>query len=784
MKFSEHWLRTVFDPAISSEALSHLLTMAGLEVEQRDPVATAFSGVVVGEIVGVDAHPDADRLRICRVNTGAGVLQVVCGAQNVRVGMRVACALVGAQLPGILVKQAKVRGAESFGMLCSEQELGLGDDHSGVLDLGGDAAVGEDVRKALDLDDYVFTLKLTPNRGDCLSIQGLAREVAVLLGKAMPSRSVDVVPVEATERREIRLEAGRACPRYFGRVIAGLDGSLPTPRWMVRRLQRSGIRPISALVDITNYVMLEMGQPLHAFDHARLQGGIRVRQASVGERLKLLDGREVELRSTHLVIADDSGAVALAGVMGGERSAVAGDTSSVFLESAYFDPEAVAAASRGLEIASDAAHRFERGVDFELAGPALERATALMLEICGGQAGPIVEACGALPTRAAIEFRPEQVRRVLGVDIAAPQIVDILARLGMTVQERGGAFVVVPPSFRFDVTIEVDLIEEVARVHGYERIVPSLPKGRPPMLPVEERVASVEALKRALAGRDYFEVVTFSFVDRQLELDFTSEQRPVTLANPIASQLSVMRSSLIGSLVECARFNIARKQERVRIFEVAACFARAAEGFEQVERVAGLCYGGALPEQWGDGGRVVDFFDVRGDLEALLGMAQLSFVPAVHPAFHPGQTAQVFFGGRSAGWLGVIHPRWLQKYELAATAVAFELDLATIRAADLPVHLPLSRFPPVRRDLAIVVDESVPASALKESILIDGVPLVSDVNLFDVYRGKGVPDGRKSLAFRVLLQDTEKTLTDAEVEAAVRKIITILQEKHSATLRF
>jgi phenylalanyl-tRNA synthetase beta chain len=784
MKFSEHWLRTVFDPAISSEALSHVLTMAGLEVEQRDPVALAFSGVVVGEITSVEAHPDADRLRICRVDIGAEALQVVCGAPNVRVGMRVACALAGAQLPGAAVKQAKVRGVESSGMLCSERELGLGDDHSGVLDLGsGESALGEDLRKVLELDDHAFTLKLTPNRGDCLSIQGLARELAALMGKALPPRPTQVVASQASDQREIRLEAGSACPRYFGRVITGLDGSAPTPPWMVRRLQRSGVRPISALVDITNYVMLEMGQPLHAFDHARLQGSICVRQARAGERLQLLDGRVVELQSAHLVIADDSGPVALAGVMGGEGSAVAEHTSAVFLESAFFAPEAVAAASRGLEIASDAAHRFERGVDFELAGPALERATALVLEICGGLPGPLAEARGVLPSRAAIEFRPERVRRVLGVDIAVDQIVAMLRRLGMTVQAEEGALVVVPPSFRFDVNIEVDLIEEVARVHGYERIAPSLPQGRPPMLAVQERVTSVEALKRALADRDYFEVVTFSFVDRQLELDFASEQNPVALANPIASQLSVMRSTLIGSLVECARFNIARKQERVRIFETAACFSGGADGFKQVERMTGLCYGSAMPEQWGDGGRIVDFFDVRGDLEALLGAAHLSFVPAVHPAFHPGQTAQVFFGGRSAGWLGVLHPRWLQKYELAATAVAFELDLAMIRATDLPAYQPLSRFPPVRRDLAIMVDEGVPASALKASILRGGAPLVNDVNLFDVYRGKGVPDGRKSLAFRVLLQDTEKTLTDSEVEAAVRKITTVLQEKHGATLR-
>jgi len=783
MKFSESWLRSVYNPALDSDALSHMLTMAGLEVEQADRVAPAFSGVVVGEVIAVEAHPNADRLRVCRVNVGTDILQVVCGAPNVRAGMRVPCATVGTQLGQMKVEKVAMRGVDSCGMLCSQHDLGLGDDHSGLMELDADAAVGEDLRKALDLDDTVFTLKLTPNRGDCLSIHGLAREAAALMGESVTLPVTAPVAAVHEERREIRLEAGDACPRYCGRVISGVEAKSPTPGWMVRRLQRSGVRPISAIVDITNYVMLETGQPLHAFDIENLQGGIRVRFARAGEKLTLLDGREIELSPAHLVIADEARPVALAGVMGGDASGVSDDTATVFLESAYFSPEAVAVASRGLEINSDAAHRFERGVDFALAPRAVERATELMLKICGGRPGPVVEAAGALPARASIALRPERVRSVIGIDLSATAIAALLRRLGIEVEEGAGPLTVTPPSFRFDLNIEVDYIEEVARVHGYDNIPAILPAGRPPMLANAERERSIEAIKRALARRDYFEVVTFSFVDRELEEDFAGRTDSVALANPIASQLSVMRTTLLGSLVEAVRFNVARKQDRVRIFEVAACYAREGDGFAQTERIAGIAYGGALPEQWGDGGRPVDFFDVRGDLEAVFGGPRLAFIPEAHPAFHPGQTARILCDGRAAGWVGTLHPRWLQKYELPAMAVGFELDAAVMRAVDLPTYRQISRFPPVRRDLAIVVDNGVPAACIRDEILASGAPFATDATLFDVYRGKGVPEGRKSLAFRVLLQDTEKTFTDQEVEALIRIIIKNLEENQGGSLR-
>ena len=783
MKFSENWLRSVFDPGLSSEELDHVLTMAGLEVETRETLAARFDGVVVARVVDLRPHPDAERLKICAVDTGNEVLQVVCGASNVRAGMHVAFARPGAQLPGMRVERLQLRGVESYGMLCSESELALGADHSGVIDLGDDAIVGIDVREALDLDDHVFTLKLTPNRGDCLSIEGLARELAALTDKPHKGPHVQEVAATLSDERRITLEAGAACPRYCGRIVAHLDARASTPGWMVRRLQRSGVRPISAVVDITNYVMLETGQPLHAFDLSCLEGGVHVRFARSGERLALLDGRQIDLQPRHLVIADDSRALALAGVMGGETSGVSETTACVFLESAYFAPEVVAEASRGFEIASDAAHRFERGVDFALARRAIERATELVIQICGGEAGPVVEALGELPDRPGIVFSPERVRRAIGLELPVEDIADVLRRLGVEVKQQGGELCATAPSYRFDLAIEVDIIEEVARVYGYERIPASLPVTRTPILPIAEARASTNLIKQALAQRDYFEVVTFSFVDRQIELDFAGEGNPVALANPIASQLSVMRSSLIGSLVECVRFNVARKQERIRVFEVAACYMREGDGYRQVDRIAGICYGSALPEQWGEPSRAVDFYDVRGDLEGIIGAEALSFTPDRHPALHPGQSARVLVGGKDAGWLGALHPRLLQKYELGANTVAFELDLETIRDRGLPAHRPVSRFPPVRRDLALLVDCSVNATTLEETIRAYGGPLVTEVALFDVYRGKGVPDGRKSLAFRVLLQDTEKTLTDSEVESVVQSVVSILQEKHGATLR-
>jgi len=783
MKFSEHWLRCIVDPQLTSPELAHLLTMAGLEVEARDSVAPSFDRVVVGYVTEVEAHPNADRLRVCSVDIGSEILKIVCGAPNARGGMKVACALVGAQLPTSTIAKAKVRGIESSGMLCSARELGLGEDHGGILELGGDAQSGADVRRYLDLDDFVLTLKLTPNRGDCLSIRGLAREIAALTGAQPQWPELRAISAHTTEQVAVHLEAGDACPRYCGRVVRALNAEAMTPAWMVRRLERGGVRPISAVVDITNYVMLELGQPLHAFDLDRLRGDVRVRFATPGERLRLLNGRELDLGAAHLIISDEAGPLALAGVMGGETSGVSSTTEAVFLESAFFAPDVVAQGGRGLELSSDASHRFERGVDFAATREAIERATELMLQICGGEAGPVTETAGTLPPRPTIRLRGERVRRVLGIEIGVQETAAALRRLGLDVAEGEGILDVSPPSFRFDLAIEEDLIEEVARIHGYERIVSSLPAASLPMLPLAESKLDAHTLKQMLAARDYFEVVMFSFVDRQLEIDFSGREDSVALANPIASQMSVMRSSLIGSLVECARFNVAHKQDRVRVFEIAGCFMPAAGEPSQVERIAGLCYGLAGPEQWGASARQVDYFDARGDLEALFGPDRLSFVAATHPAFHPGQCARVSIDGQSAGWLGTMHPRWVQKYEFASAPVAFELDLVVVSTVPIPRFQPVPRFPPVRRDLALFVDESVAAEALLATMRVAGQPLLSDVVLFDVYRGPGVSEGRKSLAFRVLLQDTEKTLTDANVDEVIQRLVNILHNKHGATLR-
>jgi len=783
MKFSESWLRTFVDPPLDSDALAHLLTMAGLEVEANDPVAPAFRGVVVGEVLGVEKHANADRLRVCRVDVGDAVLDIVCGAPNVAVGMKVPCARVGAVLPGIEISATKVRGVQSNGMLCSARELGLGEAHEGLLALPADAKVGLDIRTLLDLDDRLMTLKLTPNRSDCLGMLGLAREVAALTSVDAKLPAPTAVAPKVADAIPVRLEAGAACPRYCGRVVRGVDARAQTPDWMKRRLERSGVRPISVLVDITNYVMLELGQPLHAFDLARLQGSVRVRFARAGERLRLLNGRDVELHEGHLVIADDAAAVALAGVMGGEASGVSDDTVDLFLEGAHFAPETIALASRGLELPSDAAHRFERGVDFAIPAAAVERATALVLELCGGAPGPLADVRGDLPVRTPIRLRPQRANRVLGLDLSAREMAAMLGRLGLVVCATDGTIEATPPSFRFDLAIEEDLVEEIVRVYGFENVVPTLPVVGQRMLPLTETRADPYDLRRALAARDYHEVITFSFVDRDWEEDFGNVAQAPILANPIASQMSVMRTTLLGSLVDAVRFNAARRHERIRLFELAACFTAEADGYGQVERFAGVCCGPAFPEQWGVPSRDVDLFDVRADIEALVAPRPVRLEPAPHPAFHPGQSARVLVNGRPAGWLGALHPRLQQKYELARAVVAFEVDAAVFRERPLPTFAAVPRFLPIRRDLAFILNESVSAEAVAASLRASGESTLVEVALFDIYRGRGVPDGKKSLAFRVLLQDTEKTLTDAEVEEVVRRLSEIIKEEHKGELR-
>jgi phenylalanyl-tRNA synthetase beta chain len=783
VKFSEHWLRTFADPPLGTGALAHALTFAGLEVEEVEPVAPAFAGVVVGEVLSVEKHPAADRLTVCRVSAGDSTVTIVCGAPNVRAGMKVPTALPGAKLPALEISAANVRGVESHGMLCSEKELGLSDEASGLMALAEDAPVGRSVREVLDLDDHLFTTKPTPNRGDCLSILGVAREVAAVTGAKLRAPAAAQIEIAVEDKLEIGLDAPHACPRYCGRIVRGVKATAATPDWIIARLERSGLRPISAIVDVTNYVMLELGQPLHAFDAAKLVGSIRVRFARDGETLALLNGESPALDSRYLVIADQRKAVALAGIMGGADTAVNDDTADIFLESAYFTPDVIAGKSRELGFGSDSSFRFERGVDFEGTRRALDRATELILKICGGHPGPVSEASGAVPTRAPVELRLGRAKRLLGIDLTTQQAEDIFRRLDFVFTRNDDTFVVTPPSYRFDISIEQDLIEELARIHGYDRIPAAAPTAPTTMLPAPERVRTRDVIRSKLVSREYNEVVTYSFIDRRWEEDFCGNSDPVALANPIASQMSVMRSSLIPGLVTTAALNVRHKQTRVRLFEIGRCFATEGDGYAQPTRVGALAYGDALREQWGTPNRRVDFYDMKGDLEALLAPVEVHVDPASHPALHPGRSGRVRAGVRAIGWVGELHPRWQQKYELPTAPMLLELDYDAVEATVLPVFREVPKFPAVRRDIAALFDDELPYEAILGALKGHAPAIVTDVRVFDLYRGADLPKGKKSLAFMVLLQDTRKTLTDAEVESAVSQLREMLRQQFGATLR-
>ncbi len=783
MQFSESWLRTFVNPSLTSGELSHLLTMAGLEVEEMKPVAPAFDKVVVAQVLTKDRHPDADRLNLLTVDVGQGEpLAIVCGAANVAVGMKAPCALVGAKLPPAAgqdkpfeIKQAKVRGVASFGMMCSAKELGLAEESSGLLELAADAPVGQSIRQHLDLDDHLITLKLTPNRADCLSLRGLAREVAALTGAPLQALPRATFSEAGKKTVAVKVSAQAACPRYSGRVISGVNAKAATPAWMVQRLERCGLRSLSALVDVTNYVLLELGQPLHAFDLSKLDGGIEVRFARAGESIKLLNDQVVSLHESMLVIADSKRPVALAGVMGGAESSVDDATTDIFLESAFFAPSAIAGKSRQLGFGSDSSFRFERGVDFKATREALDRATQLILEICGGTAGAVTEVQGSLPARNPVRLRAARVERVLGVALKADAISGILSRLGMECKGQGGDFSITPPSYRFDIAIEEDLLEEIARVHGYENIPALPPQAVMSVQPQAEAVRPLFAVRQAMVLRDYQEAITYSFVEAEWERDLCGNTVPVALKNPIASQMSVMRSSLLGGLLDAARTNLTRKQPRVRLFEVGGCFFAGQGKYVQHDRLGGLAYGSAQPEQWGVAARPVDFYDVKGDIEALFASARLDFAAKPHPASHPGRSAQILKGGKHIGWIGELHPQWQQKYELPQAVVWFEVELEALQQTSVPHLAEVSKFPPVRRDLAVVVDENVTVQALLDAMQAARAPEVTDLALFDLYRGKGVEQGKKSLAFRVLLQDTQKTLTDAEIDKSIALLVTALQ---------
>ncbi|MDT3669584.1 MAG: phenylalanine--tRNA ligase subunit beta [Aromatoleum sp.] len=791
MQFSEHWLRSFVNPPLDSDALGHLLTMAGLEVEESVPAAPAFTGVVVARIVEAEKHPNADKLKLCKVDAGQGeLLQIVCGAPNAAAGMKVPCAVVGASLPGFEIKAAKLRGVESFGMLCSARELGLSDDHGGLLELPPDAPIGQDVREFFALDDTLFTIKLTPNRSDCLSLAGVAREVAALTGQPLVMPPLDAVAPTIDDRRSIVLDAPEACARYCGRIVRGVDAKAPTPDWMKQRLQRSGLRSVSALVDVTNYVMLELGQPLHAFDNAKLSGAIHVRYPREGEEVLLLNEQTVTPAADTLLIADEARALALAGIMGGEESGITLDTVDLFLESAFFAPAAIAGRARSYGFVSDASHRFERGVDFALASPAIERATKLILEICGGAAGPVEEAVAPehLPLRNPVRLRPARARRLLGIDLDDEAIVRLLESVHLTVRRDGDVLLVEPPSFRFDIEIEEDLIEEIARLHGYDAIPAIAPQGALAMLDRSESSRTPWDVRRRLAGRGYQEVVNYAFVEEAWERDFCANETPIRLANPIASQMSVMRSSLIPGLAANLVANRKRQQARVRVFEIGRCFERKADGepvagFHQPLRIAALAAGLALPEQWGSASRSIDFFDVKGDLEALFAPRALRFEPVSHPALHPGRAATVLTGERRIGVVGEIHPVWVQRYELGSAPAVFEAELDAALAAELPAYREISKLPAVTRDIALVVEQTVPVARVLDVMNEVAASIVKGIELFDVYHGKGIDPEKKSLAFRVLMQDTQRTLEDAEVDSAVEAIVRHAETSLGARLR-
>ena len=791
MKFSESWLRQFVNPDLSSEALAELLTMAGLEVEERGPVAPPFNNVVVGHVLSVTKHPDADRLNVCEVDAGEGApRQIVCGASNVAAGLKVPCALPGAVLPGdFKIKEAKVRGVPSAGMLCAAVELGMAKESDGLMILAADAKPGTSLRELLGLDDICLELKLTPNRPDCLGLLGLAREVSALTDT--PVNAPAILPVAPTHQQTLPvcIEAADLCGRFTGRIIQGVNAQAQTPAWMTQALERSGLRPISALVDISNYVMLELNRPNHVFDLNSVQGGLTVRWAKPEEQLTLLGGNEVTLDSRYGVIADTNGAISLAGIMGGERTACSDSTTDVFVEAAYWLPSAIQGRSRWLTLSTDAGHRFERGVDFADTVSGVERITQLILEICGGQPGPVVDQVTALPERQPVKARFARIRKVLGIDPTDAQITAIFDRLGFQPQAADAGVVIVPPSWRHDLEIEEDLIEEVARVIGYDNISAKPPVGPMSMRAQTEQQRPLAALRDTLVERGYQEVINLAFTPESWEQDFAANNSPVELANPIASHLSVMRSTMIGGLINTLIHNQRRRQPRLQIFETGRVFERATTpvagqvaGYRQTLRIAGLSWGGVVPEQWAVKTRPVDFFDIKADVEALNPCGQLRFEAAVHPAFHPGRSARILRDDVPAGWLGELHPRWVQKYELESAPILFELDSDALTPVSVPSYEPVSAFPVVFRDLAVVVDAAVPVQSLLDQLWADAPNVLRDITLFDQYQGKGVPEGAKSLAFRFTLQDTEKTLEDHMVDAVMAQLLERLTSV-GATLR-
>ena len=803
MKFPESWLRSFVNPPLSSPELAHALTMSGLEVEETEPAAPPFTGIVVGEIKSFEKHPNADRLNVCQVDVGGDrLLNIVCGAPNVAAGMKVPCAMVGAKLPPgedgkpFEIKRAKMRGVESEGMLCSARELGMSDDHSGLLPLPADAMPGADVRKVLNLGDTLFTIKLTPNRADALSVLGVARDVAAITGAPFVPLAIPAIAPAIDDTFPAKISDADGCGRFTGRVIKGVNAKAPTPAWMVERLARSGQRSISALVDVTNYVMLELGRPLHVYDLDKLQGGIDVRFGKKGEQLKLLNEQTVELDETVLAITDASGPIGLAGIMGGDSTKAELETTNVYLESAFFYPLAIQGRARKYNFTSDASHRFERGVDFNNNVDGIERATRLILDICGGQAGPTVDTIAKLPVRKPVTMRIARCVKIIGKAIAPEEMAETFSRLGFTQTRIAETFTVTPPSYRFDIEIEEDLIEEVVRIHGFEDIPALPPLARAEMMQSREDSISLTALKNLMAGRDYQEVINYSFVEEKWERELAGNETPIKLLNPIASQMGVMRSSLFGSLIANVAYNLNRREPRVRVFELGPVFKRdasvadgplAVAGYAQPRMLGAIAFGTANEEQWGIKARTVDYFDIKGDLEAVIAPWQPEFVAVAHPALHPGRSAAIKLAGRVIGHIGEMHPRWVKEYGLPAAPVMFEIEAAPVQARPQPRYAEVSKFPPIIRDLALIVDASLPSATILHTLQAAAPGAVTGISLFDEFRPTSTTSGlsaaEKSLAFRVVMQDTQKTLTDAEAAETTQILVDVAVQKHAARLR-
>ena len=811
MQFPESWLREFCNPDLSTEQLAETLTMAGLEVEELKPVAPPFTHIVVGEIKTAEQHPNADRLRVCTVDVGQPeLLNIVCGAPNARVGIRVPCALVGAELPPgedgkpFLIKVGKLRGVESQGMLCSARELKLSEDHGGLMELAADAPLGQNIREHLALDDTLFTLKLTPNLAHCLSVYGVAREVAALTGAPLLQPSFPAVAVKNADRVSVKISAPDLCGRFSGRVVRNVNPKATTPQWMVDRLARCGQRSVKALVDISNYVMFELGRPSHIFDLDKIHGGLDVRWGQPGEQLKLLNGNTVTVDEKVGVIADDQQVESLAGIMGGDATAVSDDTVNIYAEAAFWWPKSIAGRSRRYNFSTDAGHRFERGVDARTTVKHLERITQLILDICGGEAGPMDDVQVNLPQAKPVTLRVARAAKIIGMPLTQTQCAGALTRLGLPVVEGDGVLSVTPPSYRFDLTIEEDLIEEVVRMVGYNQLPTT-----PPLAPITAKVRpenrrSPFAVRRALAGLGFQETINFSFVEERWEHELAGNPNPIKLLNPIASQMSVMRSSLLGSLLQVLKFNLDRKAPRVRVFEVGSVFLRDAsvpdsdttvEGFNQPMRVAGLAYGAVDGLQWGVKEQGAGFYDLKGDVEALLAPAVAQFVPAEHPAMHPGRCAKVVLAGQEIGFVGELHPRWRQSYGFTQTPVLFELDLNAVVQRTVPVFSAVAKHQSVERDIAVIVQERVTLADVVAAV--HAAPtggLLRNVVLFDVYRPKPVKDGEmaapgalsageKSLALRLTLNSAEGTLAEDQIEAAVAAVLARLSSDVNARLR-